>query len=199
MLLLALGFVSMDCFGEEESEEPIDGLFIGRKERVTPIFAKPFAINEPDSVIDTVYQNWDADSLYIAKILETSPLRYKVKYYIPWPPFEDDKRIGWVNKSDIGLYAFPCHEGDSVYIDGETYYLESMRIYEEPRKSSKFQDVLITWGSYVIFLDYKGPYRKVMFESEIEDKRTYIGWTLNYCDSPQGTCESGGLERNLEE
>jgi len=186
MLLLAIGFVSLECLGEDNSKEPIYGLFIGHKEIVTPIFAKPFAIDEPDSVIDTVYQNWDLDSVFVAEILEKSPLRFKVKYYSPWPPYAEDKRIGWVNKSDFGLFAKPRHKGDSVYIDGKTYYFESMRIYKEPRKSSKFQDVPMPLFASVIFLDYKGPFRKVMFESLGEDKKTYIGWTLNYSDDVWG-------------
>ncbi len=146
-----------------------------------PVYAEPFDELRTEKPIDMIHQIENTDTFFYAKIIEGSPLRFKIEYTPIWASVDEEenlKKIGWVDKMNVGLYAFESR---------------SFRLYEQADKDSPYKEIFVesvhdyppvgVRNLTFILLDVDGEFRKVMF---VSDGKTYIGWIDLYCDDVYG-------------
>lgn len=82
---------------------------------------------------------------------------------------------GWVNKEFCGLFArYKCVKGKC-----------EIKIYNEPHDKSSFYKVENLYDQFVLLLDYKGEWRKVLF---FFNNAFHEGWINSYCDNSYNSC-----------
>ncbi len=179
LITFFLSFSKMNDCSDYSKNIRESAILLGKED--IPVYAEPFDELRIEKPIDVIHQVEDTDTFFYATIIECSPLRFKIEYIPAWIPVEEEekyKKIGWVDKMNIGLYAFESR---------------SFRLYEQADRDSLYKDIFVesvhdyspvgVRNLTFVLLDVDGEFRKVMF---VSDGKTYIGWIDLYCDDVYG-------------
>lgn len=186
ILLLAISLIALSQqvvsaktgdISEEGQQYGYDAQFISYSDEGIPVYSKPlcYVFEYP---IDTIHQVENCDTFCVFRIIEQSPLRFKIAYNpkgTHTDTIEKFDKFGWVDKKNIGYAARSGHKLRLYENPDETSdYIEFDKEYVNQERWTIAGDV--DGGEYVLLDLRENGFRKVMFYSF---GKLYTGWIIN--------------------